>query len=344
LALASNSPPGQIHYTLDGTTPNSRSPLYTAPLTLTNTTIVKAIATGLSAGDSPVAAVALFVAIGPSNGLSGFGGNGSGWTLNGGASVTNDLLILTDGSQPEARSAFYDSPQSIDTFHVQFVYRASGSADGVTFALQNATEGAHALGHNQSGLGFYSIAPSAAVEMNICNCTGAGTLFATNGATGYPTGYISTSPVNLASGDPIWVILDYDGSRLAESLVDLVSGDVFSTNYIAQLPEAVGGMSMAYVGFTGSDGDAHLSSTQTISDFTMGPAEPNPTLSAVFSGAQIIFSWPPSALSYALKSTTNLSTPVQWQPVHLTPAISGTEANVSVPLGATNMFFRLQRQ
>jgi hypothetical protein len=74
--------------------------------------------------------------------------------------------------------------------------------------------------------------------LNICSCTGGtGTLSAPTAVTGYPTpGYTSTLPVNLASGDPIWVKLNYDGSILAEDLVDVVTGDTYNANYAVNLP------------------------------------------------------------------------------------------------------------
>jgi hypothetical protein len=45
----------EIHYTLDGTTPTTASPLYTFPLTVSNATVVKAIASGAGFSTSAVA-------------------------------------------------------------------------------------------------------------------------------------------------------------------------------------------------------------------------------------------------------------------------------------------------
>jgi hypothetical protein len=271
-------------------------------------------------------------------------GIGSGWTLNGGAIVTNDVLTLTDGLEPEARSAYFNSPQYIASFQAQFVYQCSGGADGTAFVLQNSPGGAGAVGGYDGGFGFSGISPSAAIELNICSCTGGtGTLFATNGRTGYPPtpGYTSTLPVNLASGDPIWVILNYDGSNLAEDLVDMVTGDIFNARYAVNLPVAVGGYDWAFVGFSASDGDADLASIQTISDFTFGPIGPAPSLSAAVAGNQITISWPALALNYVLEFTTNLAAPVAWTAAPQTPVVSGSQATVTIPIGTTNTFFRL---
>jgi hypothetical protein len=340
VTFTSNAPASQIYYTLDGTTPTTNSAPYSAPLSLTNTTIVQAIAAVPGRGASPPAA-ALFVTPAPVTILAGLGGNGSGWTLNGGSIVTNDVLTLTDGSRPEARSAFFNVPQYIAAFNAQFVYQCSGSADGAAFVLQNATGGARALGGYNSGLGYSGISPSAAVELNICSCTGgSGTLFATNGLTGYPppSEYTSTLPVNLAGGHPIWVMLNYDGSNLAENLIDLITGESYNATYAVNLPVAVGGSATAFVGFTASDGDAGLASIQTISDFTFAPA---PLLSAAVAGNQITITWAASSLNYVLQFTTNLAAPATWTPVPQNPVVTGVQATVTIPIGATNTFFRL---
>jgi DNA/RNA endonuclease G (NUC1) len=70
-----------------------------------------------------------------------------------------------------------------------------------------------------------------------------------------------------------------------------------------------------------------------------GVAAP-PTLSAVFSGAKLIISWPASASGYSLQQSTNLST-TNWT------AFSGTVSSNSTTMSATNsspagnVFYRL---
>jgi autotransporter-associated beta strand protein len=218
-------------------------------------------------------------------GVDGFGGDGDGWTANGRASVTGDVLTLTDGGSYEARSAFYDTPLPVDQpFQVTFTYQASGGnpADGAAFVLENDPAGASALGGDGGGLGYAGITPSAAVAFNIYGHV-RGTQYYTDGQ-GHDNGgaeYASTSPVNLASGDPIQVALSYDGANLVETLTDQTTGATFTTTYAdVNLAAQVGG-DTAYLGFTGGSGG--LGATQSVSGFVFSAGSNNilPTGTAV---------------------------------------------------------------
>ena len=210
------------------------------------------------------------------SGVSGFGGNGTGWTVTNGdnaptaTAIAANVLTLTDNGPPifETRSAFYNTKVPTGAFTASFVYTAAGlmQADGVTFTLQNSPAGPAALGPNAAGsnLGYFGITPSAAIQLNIFSGDpgGVGSAFTTGGTL---SAYTNTSPVNLAGGDPIQVTLSYDGSNLAENLVDETTGQKYSTTYAGvNLAAATGGTS-AYVGFTGATGG--LFAIQTISNF-----------------------------------------------------------------------------
>jgi len=84
----------QIRYTSDGSTPNASSTLYTAPIAISATTTIKAIAIKAGMNNSTVASAIFTIAPDTSGGGSGnqdHGGSGSGCGLGGGVAA----LILT---------------------------------------------------------------------------------------------------------------------------------------------------------------------------------------------------------------------------------------------------------
>jgi large repetitive protein len=202
-------------------------------------------------------------------GITGFN-NGVGWTGNnngtGGPGFTATTLTLTNGLA-QSRSAFNNTLQPIGgPWTAAFTYQASpvginALADGVTFMLQN--QGPTALGSGGGGLGMAGITPSAEVELNVFSAHVIGTAFETDGANSQV--YMSTGAVNLASGDPIGVVLTYNGTTLTETLTDLTTTATFSTSYTTNL-QSVLGLSAGLVGFTGATGDGE--SVQTITNFS----------------------------------------------------------------------------
>jgi len=269
--LAVASPDAEVHYTLDGTAATPDSPRFIAPFTLTDSTVVRAIAVAtnmLPSGE----VTAFFASAPPAAAIAGFGGNAAGWTLNGGASATNDVLTLTDGLPGETGSAFFNTSQIITNFEARFIRRATVGASGAAFVVQNSTNGPSAL--SDGCLGYCGIGPSGAVIFDVE--TGfQGDAFTDTGytANGNAGGYSSTLPLDLGAGNPIAVTLKYDGSVLTEHLADLNTGLTYDTNYVVNLASTVGGANTAFVGFTGATGSS--ASVQTIDSFTFGPYYPS---------------------------------------------------------------------
>jgi predicted alpha-1,2-mannosidase len=206
-------------------------------------------------------------------GFTGFASmNSSGAVKSVGLSDDKATLTLTDGGISEAGSAFQSIPQTVAGFHAEFTYQADnfggpppGGADGATFILQNDPRGVKALGGAGGGLGYgvgdggTAIGRSAAFQLGIYPTSGAGV--GTDGSVG---GLGDTEGVDLRSGHPVRVTLDYDGATLLETLKDLVTGQVFTGEEDLDLPAALGGGS-AFVGFSGGSGAT--TARQTVRDF-----------------------------------------------------------------------------
>jgi hypothetical protein len=204
--------------------------------------------------------------------ITGFGGNGTGWTTNlvGHSStvITSDFLTLTDNNSDQARSAWFNTPVSTDSFTASFTYQAGGDrqADGVTFTFQN--QGLQALGMPGGSLGYYGIAGStAAYQINLYDGHVQGTNFVQTQSDQGLTGiYNTTGSVDVTSGHPIQVQLTYDAKAgtLTEMLTDSITNATHITTYgNIDLAGLLG--PTAYLGFTGATGGE--TSTQTISEF-----------------------------------------------------------------------------
>ncbi len=222
--------------------------------------------------------------------INGFN-SGTGFTANsptaGLPAVSGGAATITLSTGPDNDSLFYNTPQNITQWTAAFTYQANGSGDGFAFVLQNDPRGSAALGDGGGYLGYSSasvtagntITNSAAVEFNLYTPYGTGTRLGTDGITGVfgnNGGYQSTGALSLGSGDPINVLLTYDGTTLSESLTDPTALTSYSTSYAVNLANVVGG-STAYVGFTG--GQASARSTQTLTNFRFTNAAPVPEAS-----------------------------------------------------------------
>ncbi len=206
---------------------------------------------------------------------TGFGGTGTGWTQNGSGSISGNVLTLITGAGQDG-STFFDSKVPTGAFTASFVYTAVGTngamADGTTFVLQNSSSGANALGSGGGSVGYQGIGSSVAVGFVLYDANGGakGTSFSSGGSFTEPTGNDpNTGPINFGSisGDPIQVVLSYDGSStLVESMTDENTLGTFSVSYTGENIASLTGGTSAYLGFTGASGA--VGSTQTISNFT----------------------------------------------------------------------------
>ncbi len=288
-----------------------------------------------------------------------FNGNGTGWTLNQGSSwpggpnnpnITGNVLQLTDGTNGEACSAFFDTPQYVGGFFASYVYQvqpASSVADGTVFCLQDNTNsafglGVHAVGNGGGDLAFNGLSPSVGFEMNVYTGAngGVGIEFGTNGLTADSTPALSpygpTAPVNIGSFDPINVQLYY-----SQNVLNVVLQDgklLFTTNYYCDIPFTLGSES-AYVGFTSSDGG--VNSVQTVSDFKFSYSTgPLLTVKPGVTAGTAVVSWAVSVSTlFTLQESDAVTGP--WSNVTTTPTVVNGENQVTLTPSGNTAFYRL---
>jgi hypothetical protein len=292
------------------------------------------------AGSTTSSVATLIVAALPLN----FYGTGLFWGGNGSAHMANGLLSLTDPNNGGGTgSFFFDYPQYIGAFQAAFTYQAGGNmaADGVTFCVQNDPRGTTALGGGGGELGVGSttgteISPSFELELNIYTANIMGYSLDTYGAIG-PN--VAPGGVKLNSGDPITITVNYANSQMALTFMDAVAGTSYSTNlYVGSLADVLG-TNTAYVGFTGAYGGD--TSVQTITNFTfVSLATQTIQLSQ---GTNALVSWPGAILGYGLQQNSDLTT-TNWLNVTNPDNVINGQHQIIMPLGVTNLFYRLMLQ
>jgi Concanavalin A-like lectin/glucanases superfamily/Immunoglobulin I-set domain len=270
-------------------------------------------------------------------------GSGAGaWTLSGVAAITGNTLSLTTGAGSQSGSGWLTTKQNIASFHVAFFYQdvsGSGGADGITFCIQNYA--VNALIGGGGSLGYDGITPSVALAMNIYSPNTMGIAFAQNGVRGTP--YISLLPNVDIGGNTnvIQINADYDGTTLAFTFKDTVTGGTAVTNWTVNIPTVVGA-STAWVGFTGADGG--VASSQNV---FWGNAAPTPIrMNVSKAGNNLVLSWPANIGAYLMASPSLGSTAVWTQstaPFELIGSVNSGTVQVTVTPGPGASFFRLEQ-
>jgi hypothetical protein len=226
---------------------------YTVTVTATSGALTHSVTTILDVAQSGTPT--------PINFGSGF--SAAGMQFNGHTTLNGTRLRLTDGGANEASSAFWTTPENIQSFTTTFTFQLTNpNADGFTFTIQNS--GATAIGSPGGGLGYgkfasgtASIANSVAVKFDLFSNAGEG-----NNSTGlYTNGASPTVPattlggnVNLHSGDVFQVQITYNGTTLTMTITDTTTpADTFTTAFPVNIPSTVGA-NTALVGFTAGTG------------------------------------------------------------------------------------------
>jgi len=247
----------KIYYTTNGTTPTTSSSLYSGAVTVSASETLEAIAVATGYSNSAVATAAYTISSTAPTINFGSGFTSSNLNLLG-SSIVNGALRLTDGGSGEERAAWVMTPVNVQAFTTTFTFQqTSAVADGFTFAIQNSSPGVWAVGGNGGSLGYGGIGSSVAVKFDLYNNAGEGsdsTGFYTDGATPtVPAVDMTSSGVNLHSGDIMRAVISYNGTTLTLTLTDTVTNATFTTSTAINIPSTVGA-NTAYVGFTGGTG------------------------------------------------------------------------------------------
>jgi Legume lectin domain/Chitobiase/beta-hexosaminidase C-terminal domain len=279
-------PGATIYYTTDGSIPNHNSPQFAAPIAVSTTTTINAIASAPGFTDSPMSSGTYTINPNATTSINfGLGfSDPTGMQFNGSTDLDDSRMQLTNGSLNEAGAAFFTTPMDIRNFTTDFTFQISDAgADGMTFTIQNSSAGPTALGPVGAGLGYGAGKPggtpgignSVAVKFDIFNNDGEGSdstgLYINGASPTIPATDITSSGIVFYEGDSISAHITYDGTTLTMTLTDSVVNKTYSQSWAINIPATVGG-NTAYVGFTGGTGG--LTSSQKVESWTFVSTPP----------------------------------------------------------------------
>ena len=335
-----------IYYTLDGTTPTTSSAKYTGPVSIGSTETLSAFAID-NAGvlkNSPVAHGLYTIDSGGVSSINLSAGFTAGaMELLGSAKLNGTALELTDGGGTEAAAAWYMVEANIQSFSTDFNFQITpasvSTGDGFTFTMQS--NNSTAIGPSGGGLGYGpdqpagtpGIGSSVAVKFDLYSNAGEGsdsTGLYTNGASPtVPAVDMTSSGVDLHSGDVFHVHMTYDGTTLTMTITDTTTNATFTTSWPVDIPSIVGGNG-AFVGFTAGTGG--VSAIQEILNWTF-TATPtitslSPTTGPAGTPVTILGrNFGPTQGTNTVTFNGSAATVTNWNP---------TSIETSVPIGATS--------
>lgn len=261
VTLSSDTPNAAIYYTTDGSTPapgSGSTKLYSSAIAVGSSQTIKAVATLAGLTTSPVASATYTIVAGGTgiNFVNGFSSSQSVMTFNGTTVLNDTRLQLTNGGFNQAGSAWFNTPVNVSNFTNDFAFQLENAdADGITFTIQNS--GLNSLGGAGGGLGYAGLPKSVAIKFDLYNNNGEGDdstgIYQNGAAPNTPFMDLTSSGIDLHNGDTFSVHMTYNGTTLAMTITDGVTGAVFSQSWAINIPQVLGS-NTAYVGFTGGTG------------------------------------------------------------------------------------------
>jgi len=217
-----------IHYTTNGTTPTATSPVYTAPIAVTSTETIQALAVGSAVGNSAVG-TAVYTIAGPAATptFSPVGGNytsAQSVTISD-ATAGTTIYYTTNGTTPTTTSTVYSGPIPVtSTETIQAI--AAGSTVGnsaVATAVYTIAAPAATPAFSPAG-GTYSSAQT----VTISDATAGTTIYyTTNGTMPTMASTLYTGPISVATTETLQAIAV--GSAVGNSAVGTASYTITGT-------------------------------------------------------------------------------------------------------------------
>ena len=272
VGLSDASAGATLYYTTNGSMPGVGSTIYTAPIEVATSETINAVAI-LNGVASTVASATYTISMAQCttiNYANGF--TSAGLSLNGGATVKNGTLQLTDGGTNEARSAFYATLVPVSSYTTDFTFQLTNpAADGFTFVIQANTP--QALGASGGGLGYAGIVKSAAIKFDLYNNSGEGSdstgVYLNGAAPTNPSVNLTPAGIDLHSGHIFAVHIRYANASAMASITDTVTHATASATMPGDLTQVVGGS--AYIGFTGGTGGQTATQNVLTWSYSAGP-------------------------------------------------------------------------
>jgi Chitobiase/beta-hexosaminidase C-terminal domain/Bacterial lectin len=270
VTISDATPGATIYFTTNGTTPTTSSTIYIGPINVSWSQTLQAIAVETGFSSSPAATASYTInTVGttyvnyPNDGFTA-----ANLSLQGYGTVTGGMLQLTNGGGGEETGVWFNTKLPVQNFVTDFTFQQlSALADGMTFTIQN--DNIWAVGYAGGGLGYQSIPNSVAVKFDLYSNSGEGSdstgLYTNGSSPTVPSVDLSSTGINLHSGDLMHAHMVYDGTNLTMTLTDTVTNATVTEVFPVNIPSVVGS-NTAWVGFTGGTGGS--SSTQDVESWT----------------------------------------------------------------------------